>query len=423
MTRNIVMLRAFALFGLIAISGTLHAGGAYIYEMSSASEVGYGGAGMVARANDAGTVFSNPAGMTRFDKPEMMAGAVGIYIDAGFSTNENNTADGKASSLNKRIVPAGNFAYIRPLSDRLSLGFSVQNYFGLALDWSDDWVGRESSVNITLVAPQLQPTLAYKVNDWLSVGAGAALTLGYMYDKSRVDPLIPNGKDGKFRLSDADFAVQGNFGIMLQPWDHTRIGIRYLTETDLDFEDSPDISGVNNLPDADPNVAFVSPGAKIDVGMKMPQSVSAAVHHQWSDDLAILGSVAWDEWSQFGYVNAGLDIGGGGGVSTELNADFRDVWHGGVGAEYQWKPRWELTAGFSYDSSMMSSRTRPIFIPLGNMYRYAVGFKHMRSETLTLGAGLTFLWEGNLPVDDSGGVSGKYNNVSLTFLSFYANWH
>ena len=410
---------------LLALPGTALAGGAYIYEMSNASEVGYGGAGMVARANDAGTVFSNPAGMTRFDESEMMAGAVAVYIDAGFSKNENNTATGKASGLNKRIVPAGNFGYIRPLSDRLSVGVSVHNYFGLALDWSDDWIGRGSSVNITLVAPQLQPTLAYKVNDWLSVGAGAALTLGYMYDKSRVEPIIPNGTEGKFRLSDADFAVQGNFGVMLQPWDHTRIGIRYLTETDLDFEDSPNISGVNDLPDLSPNGDFVSPGAKIDVGMKMPQSVSAAVHHQWDEKLALLGSVAWDEWSKFGYVNAGLDIkgGDGGGVSTELNADFRDVWHGGVGAEYQWKPRWQLTAGFSYDSSMMSSRTRPIFIPLGNMYRYAVGFKHKRSDTLTLGGGLTFLWEGNLPVDDSGGVSGKYNNVSLTFLSFYASWH
>jgi hypothetical protein len=54
---------------------------------------------------------------------------------------------------------------------------------------------------------------------------------------------------------------------------------------------------------------------------------------------------------------------------------------------------------------------------------YAVGLKHQRSDTLTLGVGLTFLWEGNLPIDDSGGVSGKYNNVSLSFLSFYASWH
>ena len=176
--KNPARLVTFSALALSLSPSISHAGGAYIYEMSNASEVGYGGAGMVARANDAGTVFTNPAGMTRFDKPEMMAGALGVYIDASFSKNGNNTADGKASGLNKRIVPAGNFAYIRPMSDRLSLGISAQNFFGLALDWSDDWIGRSSSVNITMVAPQLQPTLAYKVNDWLSVGAGAALTPG-----------------------------------------------------------------------------------------------------------------------------------------------------------------------------------------------------------------------------------------------------
>ena len=88
---------------LASLPGTALAGGAYIYEMSSASEVGYGGAGMVARANDAGTVFSNPAGMTRFDESALMAGAVGVYIDAGFSKNENNIRFGtpRDTALNK----------------------------------------------------------------------------------------------------------------------------------------------------------------------------------------------------------------------------------------------------------------------------------------------------------------------------------
>ena len=68
-----------------------HAGALYFYEMSNASESGYGGAGMVARANDAGTVFSNPAGMTRFSDSELLAGGVGVYIDAGFKIIAQNT--------------------------------------------------------------------------------------------------------------------------------------------------------------------------------------------------------------------------------------------------------------------------------------------------------------------------------------------
>jgi long-chain fatty acid transport protein len=207
---------------------------------------------------------------------------------------------------------------------------------------------------------------------------------------------------------------------MLQPWDHTRIGFRYLTETDLDFEDSPDISGVD-LPDFDPLRDFIAPSETLDLGLKMPQEINGAIHHQWNDDLAILGSLGWSEWSEFGKIQVGVDSSSG-GISTEVDADFRDVWHFGLGAEYQYKPGWELTAGISYDTSMSSSRTRPIVIPLGNMYRYAVGFKHKRRDDLTVGGGYTFLWEGNLAIEDSGGVYGKYKSVALHFLSIYAQW-
>jgi long-subunit fatty acid transport protein len=61
------------------------------------------------------------------------------------------------------------------------------------------------------------------------------------------------------------------------------------------------------------------------------------------------------------------------------------------------------------------------------MYRYGLGFKYRRSDNLTLGAGLSFLWQGDTKVKPSGGaargqVSGQYDNVNITFLSLYAQW-
>ena len=148
------------------------ASGAYIYEMADPAGIQYGSAGQAARAGDAATVFTNPAGMTRFEDSELLAGGSAIYIYGNFDPDEDNTvvgSDGQTSEL----VGGGQFAYIRPFSDKLKLGVSVHNYFGLALDWSDQWVGRYNAVNVKLIAPQVQPSLAYKVNDWLSIGAGA----------------------------------------------------------------------------------------------------------------------------------------------------------------------------------------------------------------------------------------------------------
>ena len=83
--------RSLILVAVVLLPATVHAGALYFQEMSSVSESGYAGAGMVARANDPGTAFSNPAGMTRFKQPEVMAGATGVFIPAGFSSDDSLT--------------------------------------------------------------------------------------------------------------------------------------------------------------------------------------------------------------------------------------------------------------------------------------------------------------------------------------------
>jgi long-chain fatty acid transport protein len=158
--------------------------------------------------------------------------------------------------------------------------------------------------------------------------------------------------------------------------------------------------------------------------MKMPQSLMTGIFHQVNDAWAILGSVGWDDWSRFARVHVRVDETG---INRVVDAGFDDTWHFGVGTQYQYNPKLMLTAGFSYDSSLAEDSNRPISLPLGEMYRYGLGFKYKKSDDLLLGAGLCFLWEGDLKIKPAGGpvagqVSGKYENVSITFLSFYIQW-
>ena len=409
----------FITAGILSIlcTGLAYAGSAYIYEMGNPSDTGYAGAGLAARANDAGTVFTNPAGMTRFKESTYLAGVTPLYINASFNSDQNTRATGPDKGVYE-FLSGGSFAAIVPVGDRLTLGVSVQNYFGLALEWDDKWVGRYESTEVALLAPQLQPTVAYKVNNWLSIGAGVGLTLGVLADEGRVNNLEPDLGDGKFKYDDTDFAVQGNFGVMIEPTDRTRVGLRYLTETDLDFSSNLYLSDVG------PAIGNATESlGKIDLGMKMPQSLMAGIFHQVNDEWAVLGSVGWDDWSRFGRVRVKI---AGTEVKRIVDEGFDDTWHFGVGTQYQYTPKLMLTAGFSYDTSMTDDSDRPILLPLGAMYRYGFGFKYQKSDDLLLGGGLSFLWEGDLEVNPAGGpatgVSGQYDNVSITFLSFYAQW-
>jgi long-chain fatty acid transport protein len=396
-----------------------YAGSLYIYEMANPTDVGYAGAGLAARAGDAGTVFSNPAGMTRFEKSTYLAGVTPLYINAAWNSNQNTTASGPDKGVYEPFS-GGALAAILPVGDRLRFGISAQNYFGLALEWDDDWVGRYEVTKAAIIAPQLQPTVAYKVNNWLSIGAGAGLTLGFLADEAKVNNLDPKLGDGRLKYDDTDFAVQGNFGVMIEPSAKTRIGLRYLTETKLDFKSRIYMSGVG------PEIAEVMKGVgELDLDMKMPQSLMGGIFHQFNDQWAFLGSVGWDDFSEFERVHVKVD---GTGVNRVVHANFDDVWHFGVGAQYQYTPKWMFTAGFSYDTSMATGSNRPMELPLGPMYRYGLGFKYQKSDNLLFGGGLSFMWEGDLKTKQagtpvSGGeVDGEYENVSITFLSFYVQW-
>jgi long-chain fatty acid transport protein len=413
----LILIAGGILYGIC--TNLAYAGSAYIYEMANPTDTGYAGAGLAARAGDAGTVFANPAGMTRFEKPTYLAGVTPLYINGPFDSNENTTASGPDKGVYE-FLSGGAFAAILPVGDRLRFGISAQNYFGLALEWDNDWVGRYEVTKAAILAPQLQPTVAYKVTNWLSIGAGAGLTLGVLVDEAKVNNLDPDLGDGRLEYGDTDFAVQGNFGVMIEPSDKTRIGLRYLTETDLDWKSRISMSGVG------PEIADATKGiGNVDLGMKMPQSLMAGIFHQFNEQWAFLGSVGWYDWSEFERSHVKVD---GTGVNRVVHGKFDDVWHFGVGAQYQYTPKWMFTAGFSYDSSMTTGSNRPMELPLGAMYRYGLGFKYQKSDNLTLGGGLSFLWEGDLKVKKAGSpvsggvVDGKYENVSITLLSFYVQW-
>ena len=102
-------------------------------------------------------------------------------------------------------------------------------------------------------------------------------------------------------------------------------------------------------------------------------------------------------WTQFGRVTVAVkDLTGN--ITEQLK--FRDVWNFGIGAQYQYSPKWQYSAGFSYTTNVATEATRSIELPLGTMYKYGAGLTYQMRKDLTLGGAAEFMYEGNLPVKD-----------------------
>ena len=166
------------LLGILVMAAMLPAApvwgaGLWLYE-GGTPDLGTAAAGRAAMATDASAAGVNPAAMTRLDRSQMLVGFQGLYTNLHFDTQTSGFGGGDGGNAGG-FVPAGSFHYVRSLSSDWRLGVSVGSYFGLGVDYGDDWSGRYYIKEAQLLTFGVNPGVGYRINDWLSVGAGVTL--------------------------------------------------------------------------------------------------------------------------------------------------------------------------------------------------------------------------------------------------------
>ena len=407
---------------LVISSASAWAGGLYLYEVSNL-DVATASAGWAARAQDASTILTNPAGMTRLTEPEMQVGAQALYLDINFDSDSKTTASGRSGDASDWL-PAGGIYYVTAPVPELRLGFGIGGYFGLGLDYSDNWVGRYYITEILLQGITFMPAAAYKVNDWLSIGAGVNIMYAKFYQEVAINNVPDVISDGKLEIKDDTVGLAANLGVLIEPSDRTRFGIHYMSESSLDFKDAPRFKNIGPVLKAALNAAGLI-GSELKLGMTAPDSVMVSAYHELNNRWAIMGNVGWQQWSEFGKVDVTVSS----ETTTSLTADrnYDDTWHVAAGAQYRVSDPWLLSCGVAYDSSMVDDDDRTPDLPLGESWRFGLGSKYRWTEHLDLSIAYEFLWGGDLPVDVergplAGRVSGDYTDTYMNFINVALNW-
>ncbi|HRI15906.1 MAG TPA: outer membrane protein transport protein [Verrucomicrobiota bacterium] len=411
----------------LAAPVSLLAAGIELYEIAT-PDVGLASAGYASRAQDASTVFKNPAGMNLLVGTQVQAGLQLTYGDVEFSPNSDTSARLGTENGGNAVgaLPALSLFYVQELGEKWRVGFGTLSYFGLLQNYDDNWVGRYYVQEGGVVGVSLMPTISYEVNDWLSVGAGLNAMYGYMKNELAVNNLDPLIGDGQLSLSDRTWGFGANAGVMIRLSEKTRVGATYLSRVNLDFEDTPTFSNLG------PGLSgLLANTSQLNLGVTVPQSVMASVYHQLTEKLAVMVDLGWQNWEQFGQVQVGVDA----PVTTPedpkaftTNLNYQDTWHGAVGVQYQLSEKWQLTSGVAYDSSAVSDEDRTVTVPMGKALRVGLGVQWQFSPKLSLGAAYEFLWAGDMSVDQGkddslrGRVAGSYDNAWFSFFTLNLNW-
>jgi long-chain fatty acid transport protein len=401
---------------LAATSGqNARAGGLELYEIAT-PDVGLASAGYAARADDASTLFKNPAGMSRLDDVQIQGGVQALYGSVSFSPGPSTSTrlgtDGGGNAVG--WVPGASLFLTAPLGEKFHIGLGTFSYFGAASDYGSSWVGRYYVEKSALVGLSVMPSLSFKITDTVSIGAGLNAMYGYLNTDVGVNNTI--GADGQMNLKSTTWGFGADVGVLIQPSTNYRFGVTYLSPVDLPLKATPSFTGLG------PGLgAILARPPQLDLSLTVPQSVMFSTYEALNDKWALLSDVGWQNWHQFGEVQAGVE----GGGTTTASLDFQNTWHTAWGAQFRPSQPWLLSAGLAYDSSAVNSANRTVTVPLGQEWRFGLGAQFQLSHAINIGLAETYMWLGDLSVYQGsnaslrGQVAGSYNNVwtSVTALS------
>jgi len=433
-------------------------GAGFALQENSGSAIGIAFAGGAAAAEDASTLWSNPAGMSRIASPQLVAAV--HFITPSFKFHDEGSqaamfqplggSGGDAGSLN--VVP--NLYFVAPINRSVSVGVGFNAPFGLVTEYDDDWLGRFQAIKSDIKTINVNPSVSWRVNDTFAVGVGvnwqrvdAELTRRVNYSALLVQTagqaalhgvipgaLVPQiaqltpGLSSKVKVDGDDSAWGWNIGFLWDATPQTRIGAQY--RSSIDYDVSGDVSfdhpALPTVPAAiAPAVGLIA--AKVNAGLanggvhasvKLPDIANLSVFHRLNERVDLMADLQYTRWSVFKELTFVRTTGE---LLTSTPENFDDAWRVSVGATYHWNDAWSFRGGLAFDQSPVNTQDRTPRLPDGDRVWIAIGAQYKLNRNLALDAGYVYIPVKNPDIAQNDGstaanglIKGRYDaNVNI----------
>jgi long-chain fatty acid transport protein len=455
------------LIGVVAVGVPLVAeAGSFALNEQSVSGLGVAYAGGAAQAEDASTLFFNPAAIVWLDQGELQL-AGHVLIPSATFTNEGSRYNLRGTPFNGSPISGGNDGdggvthvlpniYItQPLFRNtswgdLTVGLGVTVPFALETDYSPGWVGRYQALRSKLTTFDIQPTVAFR-RDWISMGAGldiqyasARLTQAIDFGLAAQPPLaqffaalppflrgptqlaylnagfFPAGRDGVSEVHGDDWSVGFNIGALVEYmkgdeqsfFQDGRFGVSFRSAIDHTIEGPADFRRVPLITAPGAPVQFPIPGLfrsiffnqNATAQLDLPSILRVSAYQRFDCRFAVLGDITWTEWSRLQEVPVVFT--NLGTPSNVLPIKYEDTIRAAIGGEWYATKDLTLRLGFAYDETpIRSNEFRTPRIPDNNRFLLGTGLRWSPTHFMDFDFGYAHLFveEPRVDVTDSQG--------------------
>jgi len=371
------VLRALLALPLLALSASAHASG-FAIESQGARAMGFAGA-YVAQAADPSAIFYNAAGIGFLKGKQFYVGGAFAGLSTDFTGSGPYPAAGtlEKSNVGLGVLPA--LYYSQQVGEKTVIGLGVSRPFGVRSKWDnpDTFTGRYICLECQISSWSINPTVAFKLADRFSVGAGLDVRLSNFSLSRRLEASpnpfpVPTDVAELTLDSGTDTGIGFNLGLLAMPTENLSFGLSYRHQVTIDHSAQADFvqirTGNKVVDDA---VAQVLPASQpATVGFTYPASIAAGValrRGYWTFE----ADVQWMLWSSFDQVT--ITYANAPAYDTILPQGWSSTWRGAFGAEYLIGDDWEVRGGFGYDHSPAPTETISPFIHDADRYTFGGG--------------------------------------------------
>lgn len=341
------------------------------FQLSEQSAIQMGramaGAGVV--GDDLSAVHYNPAGMTLLSGTRMQATGTWVAVNLDYESHDGSVTEN--GRLKGQIIPAGFLTH--QINDSLWAGLGLTVPYGMGTEYGEDWEGRERGTESMILTFDINPNLAWKVNDKLSVGGGISLQYAKAELGMGMGPMQANVKGDSW-------AWGWNVGLMFQPVETVRLGLAYRSHIAHNAEGHTDVKSPLNLT------------SDMKVRIKTPDTVTLSATWEATDALRLSGTARWSKWSNFRTLDVqNLDFNGTPYAKVPVENNWDDTWFFSVGADYKLNGQWTVRGGVAYDQGPVENQYRMAVIPDTDRVWFSGGASYKYTDNLTFDFGATYI--------------------------------
>ena len=358
-----------------------------------------------------GTSFYLGASSAYFNPAMMGMGENKINIEAGASfINSNVVFQNQTTGVSEQTDnPMGTPFYLYgtyTINEKVTAGLGVYTPFGSAVDWGEEWTGKFLIRDIQLRAIFIQPTVAYKVNDQLSVGAGLTYVLGSVEINRAVS--APIGNNNSVNLKGNANGIGFNAGVHYQVNDQWSVGLTHRSRVDIDLKEG-DVDFT-----MDPALASSFPDGKFSASLPLPSTTTLGIAYQATDKLLLSVEGSFVGWSAYESLDFDFKTNTDRLEDSKNPRNYEDAIIIRVGGQYSVNEELDVRAGFYYDESPIQDEFFNPETPSTNNLGFTTGLSYSVGESFGVDASFLFISGQERESEyQPAGFGGKYKAISV----------